>query len=52
MAMRQKSDNKCAEVIHWLKKNVCILWVFSIFPGDSNLCCFAVEAESTQALHA
>ena len=32
--MRQQSYNKCVEVTHWLKKHVCILRQFSIFPGD------------------
>ena len=41
--------NKFAEVTQWLKTHVCILFV--IFPGDSNLHSFAVEAGLTQALH-
>ena len=43
--------NKFAEVTQWLKTHVCILWEFSIFPGDSNLHSFAVEAGLTQVLH-
>ena len=34
--MHWQSHNKCAEVTHWLKKHVYILWEFSIFPEDSN----------------
>ena len=34
--MHQQSHIKCAEVTHWLKKHVYILWEFSIFLGDSN----------------
>ena len=31
--MCQQSHNKCIEVTHWLKKHVCILREFLIFPG-------------------
>ena len=33
--MRQQSHNKCVEVTHWLKKHVCILRGFFIFPGTA-----------------
>ena len=49
--MHQQYDNKCAEVTHWFKKHICILWEFLIiFPGDSNLYCFALEAGFSLAL--
>ena len=35
--MHQQSHNKCVEVTHWLKKYVCILRQFLIFPGEWNL---------------
>ena len=37
---------KCVDVTHWLKKHVCILRQFSIFPGGLKSCPFVVEAES------
>ena len=44
--MRQQSVNKCVEVTHCLKKHVCILREFSIFPGGLKCYRFAVEAGS------
>ena len=44
--MHQQSHNKCVEVTHWLKKHVCILRKFSIFPGGFKSYRFAVEAGS------
>ena len=44
--MRQPSHNKCAEVTHWLKKHVCILREFSIFPGRFKSNRFVVEVGS------
>ena len=44
--MHQQSHKKCVEATHWLKKHVCVLREFSIFPGGFKSYCFAIEAGS------